>query len=60
MPFLAYLWCNGIEIIIHEFGHTAGLGHTWFPGSVMVEGQSINDQRLSLSWIDKWELRGLY
>ncbi len=45
---------------IHEFGHVAGLLHTSWPWSVMVEGQSTSDQRLSLDWTDITDLKGMY
>lgn len=47
-------------LMIHEFGHVAGLDHTWWPWSVMVEGQSTSDQRLTLDWTDKSDLQEMY
>lgn len=45
---------------IHEFGHVAGLLHTSWPWSVMVDSQGTSDQRLSLDWTDVVDIQGMY
>ena len=39
-------------LMIHEFGHTAGLSHSWWPWSVMTPAQPINYHRVALDWTD--------
>lgn len=49
-----------ITLVIHEFGHVAGLSHSMTSGSVMEEGQSTGESLHTLHSSDESDLEGLY
>ena len=47
-----------LPLMIHEAGHSFGMGHSYLPESVMFP--NITPGKVNLSRIDRWQFRALY